>query len=380
VKSILLISLSQGDVQIMASTKFKPSKKTAYNLFIVAALATTALTTNPAQAQSTKPAIPIEEIGADQAELSKVFNIAPKSVLKGVTKIAIPFFAVETAIKTGAGIKQETGTGSVAQSVTYLLAGVPQKEMQQAVDSLYDGLVSELKVLGIEVVPPEQIIATNAYKQAALTVTSPNKQEGNNAEALVYSAKGMALGLSNSRFIFNRTAGVASGAGSIGALFNAAKTVGQLSSQVSDASLATAIGEELNVPVLILQVPLEFVEQVTKSQGGFFGGGSAEVHSRLRLTVGFNSFLSVGTNKEFSSHVTITPLILSGAPVQAVKDTSSVAANVGLGLLSAALGSRSSSRMTEKTAEADPTKFVESVVQGLGKFNKIVATAVKAMQ
>jgi hypothetical protein len=163
-------------------------------------------------------------------------------------------------------------------------------------------------------------------------------------------------------------------------LFNAAKTVGQLSSQVGDAGVAAAIGEELKVPVMILQIPLEFVEQATKSQGSLFGGGSAEVHSRLRLTVGFNSFLSVGKANDYSSHVTITPLILSGTPVQAVKDTSSVAANVGLGLLSAALGSRTSSRMTEKTAEADPAKFVESVVQGLSKFNKIVATAVKGMQ
>jgi hypothetical protein len=354
--------------------------KLAYSACVVATLLASALSANNALAQGTKPAIPIEEIAADPAELTKVFNIAPKSVLKGVTKIAIPLFAVETAIKTGAGIKQETGTGSVSQSVTYLLAGVPQKEMQQAVDSLYDGLVAELKALGIEVVPPEQIIATNAYKQAAITLTSPNKQEGNNAEALVYSAKGMALGLSNSRFIFNRTATVGSGGGSIGALFNAAKTVGQLSSQVGDAGVAAAIGEELKVPVMILQIPLEFVEQATKSQGSLFGGGSAEVHSRLRLTVGFNSFLSVGKANDYSSHVTITPLILSGTPVQAVKDTSSVAANVGLGLLSAALGSRTSSRMTEKTAEADPAKFVESVVQGLSKFNKIVATAVKGMQ
>jgi hypothetical protein len=167
--------------------------KLAYSACVVATLLASALSANNALAQGTKPAIPIEEIAADPAELTKVFNIAPKSVLKGVTKIAIPLFAVETAIKTGAGIKQETGTGSVSQSVTYLLAGVPQKEMQQAVDSLYDGLVAELKALGIEVVPPEQIIATNAYKQAAITLTSPNKQEGNNAEALVYSAKGMAL-------------------------------------------------------------------------------------------------------------------------------------------------------------------------------------------
>jgi hypothetical protein len=113
----------------MPNPQPKMLHKTSFGLFAMAMLTANLLSTAPAQAQSNKPAIPIEDIGADQAELTKVFNIAPKAVLKGVIKIAIPFFAVETAVKTGAGIKRETGNGSVAQSVTYLLSGVPQKEM-----------------------------------------------------------------------------------------------------------------------------------------------------------------------------------------------------------------------------------------------------------
>jgi hypothetical protein len=335
----------------------------------------------PVHAQDKNNAIAIDEIALDKPDFSKFLNTTPKTVLKGVTKIAIPMFAVETVVKTGAGIRRETGEGSVAQNVTYLLDGVPQKDMQAAVDKLYDSLVTDLKALGIDVVSPEQVIASAAYKKSAPSLTSPNKQEGNNAEAMVYAAKGLTLGLSNSRFIFNRAAGVSSGAGQLGALFSAAKVVGQLSSQVSDGGIANAISEELGVPVLMVQLPLEFVEQTTKSSGGILSGtASAEVHSRLRLSISNNAFVAVGRGNDYSSHVTTTPLILSGTPVQAVKDTSSVATNVGLGLLSMALGGKSSTRITEKTAEAHPTLYVDSVADGVGKFSKIIVAAVKAMQ
>lgn len=333
-----------------------------------------ALMLSPAHAQNSKtPSLIMDELALDQPELGKIFNVAPKPVLKGVSKIAIPWFAVESAVKTGAGIRRESGEGSVTQNVTYVLDGVPRKEMQAAVDKLYDSLVSDLKAQGIEVVPVEQVIATTAYKNSAPKFTSPNLQEGGNAEAMVYAAKGLTLGLSNSRFIFNRNSTPGNGD-----LFSLVKIAGQLTSQVGDGNLAGAIGEELNVPVMVVQLPLEFVEQSTKSSGG--GVISAEVHSRLRMSISSNAFFSVGSTKEYSSHVSIAPIILAGTPVKAVKDTSSVAANVGLGLLSMMTGSKSSTKLTEKTAEAHPTLYVESVADGLGKFNKIILAAVKAMQ
>ena len=324
--------------------------------------------------------MPMDDVNQQNPEFTTIFNIAPKSVLKGAKKIAIPLFTVETATKTGLGIRVESSGGSVAQNVTYLLDGVPQKEMQATVDALYDELVADLKAAGIEVVPPEQLMATAAYKKSVSTLTSPSSQTGHGAEVLVYSARGMTPGLSNSRFIFTRTTSVGS-SNAIDGLLAAAKTVSQLSSQIGDATVAAAIGEELGVPVLMVQIPIEFVEQKGKGSGGFFSSAtSAEVSSRLRLSIAPNTFVSAGQGNDFSGHMSKVALTLAGTPVKEVKDTSSVAANVGLAVFAMAIGSKSSTRMTEKTAIADPEKFVESIRTGVGKFVKVIGAAVKAMQ
>lgn len=90
--------------------------------------------------------------------------------------------------------------------MTYILEGVPQKAMQSALDKLYDDLVADLKTAGIGVVPQGQIKETAAYKAAALTAVSPALHSGSGAEVMVYAAKGMALKLSNSRYMFMRGA------------------------------------------------------------------------------------------------------------------------------------------------------------------------------
>ncbi len=324
--------------------------------------------------------MPMDDVNQQNPEFTTIFNIAPKSVLKGATKIAIPLFTIETATKTGLGIRVESSGGSVSQSVTYILDGVPQKAMQAAVDALYDELVADLKTAGIEVIPYEQLMATAAYKKNVTALTSPSIQSGHGAEALVYSAKGMTPGLSNSRFIFTRTTSVGS-SNAIDGLLAAAKTVSQLSSQIGDAGVAAAIGEELGVPVLLVQIPVEFVEQKTKGSGGFFSSATtAEVSSRLRLSIAPNTFVSAGQGNDFSGLMSTTSLTLTGTPVKDVKDTSSVAANVGLAVFAMALGAKTSTRLTEKTAIADPEKYVESIRTGVGKFVKVVGAAVKAMQ
>ncbi len=346
------------------------------------ALVTAALFVLPtATVFAQKAGISIDDVKLDAPDFKDIFGMAPKSVLKGVTKIAIPVFTVETVVKTGAGIRQESSSGSVTQEVTYILEGVPQKEMQAAVDKLYDDLVADLKTVGIEVVPAEQLKETAAYKAAALTAASPALHSGSGAEVMVYAAKGVALGLSNSRYMFMRGAAGGGLGGTIGNVMAAASVLGSLTSQVGDAKVAGAIGEELGVPTLMVQVPLEFVEQKGKGTSGFWGGNAAaEISSRLRLSIAVNAFISASNKGEFSVLNSGTPLIISGTPVKTVKDTSSVAANVGLAVFAMAIGSKASKRMTEKTAEADPEKYVANVADGVGKFSKVVLAAVKSMQ
>jgi hypothetical protein len=360
----------------------RPSRVFMWGAGLVLGAALFGLPATSALAQ--KAGISIDDVKLESPDFKDIFGMAPKPVLKGVTKIAIPVFTVETVVKTGAGIRQESSSGSVTQEVTYILEGVPQKEMQAAVDKLYDDLVADLKTAGIEVVPQEQIKETAAYKAAALTAVSPALHTGSGAEVMVYAAKGVALGLSNSRFMFMRGASGGGGGGlggTIGNVMAAASVIGSLTSQVGDAKVAGAIAEELGVPTLTVQVPLEFVEQKGKGTSGFWGGNaSAEISSRLRLSIAVNTFVSATYKGEFSVLNSGVPLILSGTPVKAVKDTSSIAANVGLAVFAMAIGSKASKKMTEKTAEADPEKYVANVADGVGKFNKIVLSAVKAMQ
>ena len=343
------------------------------------------LASGPAHAAKSEKPVQIDDVAIENPDFAKLFNVTPKQ-FKGMKKIAIPIFTVESAIKTGAGIRADYGDGVNALTVTYLLAGVPEKEMQAAVNGAYDELVADLKAIGVEVVPADAVKATAAYKKAARTLTSPTTQSGGSAEALVFSAHDMALGLSNSRFIFTRTMqSTGSGAGGqIMGLVQMANMVGQMASQVSDASVANEIGAELGVPTLTVQIPLEFITTKVKSQGFFSGGSSVEVGAALRLSISpqaiiaFNSLNSSAS--EFQYMMTTAPMTVAGTPVKEVRDTSSIALNLGLMALSSLAGSKSSSSIKEKTAEADPVKYVESAAYAARKFSKLVVETVKAMQ
>ena len=60
------------------------------------------------------------------------------------------------------------------------------------------------------------------------------------------------------------------------------------------------------------------------------------------------------------------PLLIDGAAFKELKDTTSVAANIGLALLSAAIGKGGSASAVEKEAVADPQQYRTLVGNGLG--------------
>ena len=81
--------------------------------------------------------------------------------------------------------------------------------------------------------------------------------------------------------------------GTLGNRVSAASVIGSLASQVGDGKVAGAIVEELGVPTLTVQVPLKFVEQKGKGISSFWGGNaSAEISSRLRLSIASSTFVS----------------------------------------------------------------------------------------
>ncbi len=334
--------------------------------------------TAPAWAQKpdAKP-LALDEIKADANVVATVYETAKLSaVLKGAKRVAVSMFVLESVQKTGKGVRMTTENGSVAQNVTYLLTEVPQAGLQAALDKAYDGFVADLASLGIDVVPTADVLATAAYRKvAASRSAAPKKLEQGDWIVELYNARGLATA-TESRWMYFSQISTPSAAGLLGA----ARAIGNISNLVADGNLQAEIGKELGVPVIAVQMPLEFVEQ---SASGSSSGAvtNAQVNSRVRMSLSVAGMVGVGMPDGSTTALPMkTPLVMAGQPLAEVKDTSSTAGNVALGLLSLALGSKSSTKLTEKTAVAHPENFVNTVSTGLDQYRPILKQAMQAMQ
>jgi hypothetical protein len=334
-------------------------------------------------AQPAAAPVPLETLKPEAATVSQIFDTSKlQPVLKGATKVAVTMFSVESVQKTGKGVRMQSADGgSVSQSVTYLLAGVPQEQMQAVLDRAYDDFVAELKSIGLEVVPVADVLATQAHRKLAPTAAGgPKRVEQGEGVIEIYNARGLAT-VSSSRWIYMNTiaGGGSSAGGQIGGLLSLARTAGNIGSMVGDGAASSEIASELGVAAIAVQLPLEFVEQAASgSRSGSVT--SAEVASRLRLSLSPMGYLGVTHQGQSVALPLRMPLVMAGTPVAEVKDTSSVATNVGLAVLSMALGSKSSTRLTEKTAVADRERFAPAVGDGLAQLRPILKQALIAMQ
>ncbi len=323
----------------------------------------------PAWAQMPKPVL-LSEVTPDAASVKQVFNTDKlKPVLKGVNKVAISSFALETVLKTGKGIT----SGGATQSVTYILAEVPKQALQAALDKAYDDFVAELKSMGLEVVPMADVMATAAYRKAAANPpTGPRKVEQGEAIAEIYNARGLVT-INESRWMYLSNLGGSGGSSPLGAL----RAIGGISGMVADGKLQEEMCKELAVTCIGVHLPMEFVEQSTSSNSD-----GVSVASRLRLSFSMMGYIGAGgaSQSDWSSLPIRSSLVLGGTPVREVKDTSSTTANVAIGMLNMLGGGGRSTRLTEKTALADPEKFVSAYSEGMSRYMPIMKQALMAMQ
>jgi hypothetical protein len=340
--------------------------------FAATALLGAAFCAAPAWAQN-KP-LQLSELTPDAAVVKQVYVTDKlKPVLKGVSKVAISGFSMETVLKTGKGIS----SGGATQEVTYILAEVPQAAMQAAWDQAYDDFVADLKSMGLEVVSLADVMATAAYRKAAAGAAAgsgPRKLEQGSVITELYNAKGLVTTHeSRALYLSNLTGG--------GGVFGALRAVGGVGGMIADGKLQEEIAKELGVTCIGVHVPMEFVEQSTSASSDG-AGVSVGVASRLRLSFSGMGYIGAGgaVQNDWSSLPIRTSLVLGGTPVREVKDTSSTAANVGLGMLSLLAGGRTSTRLTEKTALAHPEQFVAAFSEGMAKYRPIMKQALMAMQ
>ena len=307
----------------------------------------------------------------DQA--SKLMSVAESKALKGVKKVAVPLFSVEFVIADAQRAETSgfAAAGRASSTLAYTLKGVDEADFQAITSGLYERFVAELKATGAEVLTPEQLGASPAYKKlAASGAASPIVS----SSAITAAPAGLPI------YGFNKTqtGGTSSGASLFGALSQMGSSFGAVGAILDTATMQ----QELGAHVVEVQMKVNFV-QLTNNNKGFLGrlSSTASVDGKVQPSVGSASFRVYGGSTGGS--VTLNaPLALDGAAFSEVrKKASSTGEKVGLvavAVLGAMIGGGNSSSRDDMEAVADAAKYREIVGSGLGTVTQMFVQRLKA--
>ena len=308
---------------------------------------------------------------ADQA--SKLMTVTESKALKGVKKVAVPLFSVEFVIADAQRAETSgfAAAGRASSTLAYTLKGMDPTDFQAITAGLYERFVADLKATGVEVLTPEQLGASPAYKKlAASGVASPILS----SSAITAAPAGLPI------YGFNKTqtGGTSSGASLFGALSQMGSSFGAVGAILDTATMQ----QELNAHVIEVQMKVNFV-QLTNNNKGFLGrlSSTASVDGKVQPSVGSASFRVYGGSTGGS--VTLAaPLALDGAAFSEVrKKESSTGEKVGLvavAVLGAMIGGGGSSSRDDMEAVADPAKYRDIVGKGLGVVTQMFVQRLKA--
>jgi hypothetical protein len=299
------------------------------------------------------------------AQAAKLIQLSDASALKGVRRLAIGSFQVEFQRKGAASASSYRigQSGSAYTSVTVSLTGVDNPALQAITDALYQDYRASLQAAGWQLVPHEQVLASVAYRKAAAGVAAGAQDtRAQSTWATVFAPKDMAVfgeGSTSTASAVPVVGMLASGLRSVGAAMSGVTTSNELSSELSAASLA-------------VRMVVNFVE-MQSSDRSWLGrsSGTASVAQAYALSIHPSSSLVVtrmeGGSASYSRLSLGAQLALPGPALREIKDVSSVAANVGLAVLSLAIGKGGSASVIEKEALAEPEAFQQTVLAGLGQ-------------
>ena len=278
---------------------------------------------------------------------------ASKSNFKDIKRVALSSFQVQFVTKGAAGASSYSmgKKGNATTNMQITLVGLAPTDFQAITDKLYADFVIDLKAMNIEVVPMEQVQAAAAYKKmAASGRPAPAETRDRTSWSTIYAPAGLALyGLGSS--------------GNPAGMFGALNAFGEVSSTMFTN---IELGKELDAALFVVRLVVNFVD--TKSSNtSWFGRSSGEAKVSWDVGPSIASEESTLTINNQTWNTTLklrSPLMINGAAFKEVKDTTSVAANVGLALFSLAIGQGGSSSVVEKEAVADPEKYRELVGAG----------------
>jgi hypothetical protein len=338
---------------------------------LLAACLSTAAPVAWAQDKTTPLAVDASFNASDAA--AKGFEIADKTALKGIKRVAVPVFAVEFIIADNVST-QTSGFGSAGRArsaMYYKMLGVGETDFQAITDALYLNFLEQLKASGVEVLDAQRVLAAPTYSKL---VASGSRAPVKSDSTMMMSPPGLGLygfatmgggNSAKSKSLFGALADVGSGFAAVGAIGDTIQ-----------------LASELDASLIEVRMRVNFV-QLTDHNKGFFGrlSNTATTSGKAFPSVD-NVMIGVQSGPMRSTLTMKNSLVLDSAAFADVREkattTGDVVGAVAVGLLQLALGSKDSSSSSEMEVLADPVKYREVVSAGLGSAGSMVVERMKA--
>jgi len=304
---------------------------------------------------------------------AKGFDIADKTALKGIKRVAVPVFAVEFIIADNVSTQTSgfAAAGRASSSMYYKLLGVGEADFQAITDALYLNFLDQLKASGVEVLGAQQVAAAPTYRKLTASGSpAPIKSDS----TMMMSPPGLGL------YGFATMGGGNSAKGK--SIFGALSDVGSGFAAVGAITDTIQLGTELDASLIEVRMRVNFV-QLTDNNKGFFGrlSNTASTSGKAFPSVD-NVMIGVQTGPMRSTLTMKNSLVLDSTAFADVREkattTGDVVGAVAVGLLKLALGSKDSSSTSELEVLADPVKYREVVGAGLGSAGGMVVARMKS--
>jgi hypothetical protein len=296
----------------------------------------------------------------------KVVN-ANGTGLSDIKRAAISSFQVQfvTAGAASASSYEIGKPGRANVNSMIKLVGLAPADFQAITDQLHAQFINDLNAMKIEVVPNEQILAAQAYqKMAASGKPSPIETRTKDTWSSVYAPAGLAVyGVGSSSTAISILAG-----------FTA------MSDVMSTLSGNLELAKELNANLITVRLVINFVDTKSSDSSWFSrSSGQASIAWEFGPSVAAGeSMMSISSPTNNATMTLQAPLLINGSAFKEIKDTTSVAGNVGLALLSLAIGGGNSSTAVSKDAIADPEQYRSHVSAGVGAVREMFMERLRA--
>ncbi len=316
-----------------------------------------------------EPAVPLD-LSANPASASvAAFKSTDAARGKGVRRIAIPSIQIEfvTSSSASASATEIGRSGSAGVSATYKLVGVGGNDMQAIADRLLNDFNTGLAAAGFEVVSAAEVQQTASYRKLiANAKAEPMVRGSGDTQSILVGPASLPL------------YGIAPASGS-GGVMSALAGISNVTGMISSALEVAELQKELNAAVLSLRLRVSFVD-LESSSSSFLGriSGTASVKGKLSATL-TEAALTLAVADGGTNNISLSrPLVLPGEAIKEVRDVSSVAANVGLAVLSMAIGRGGSQSVKEHEAVADPQQYREALGTSLGAVRAMLVARLSA--